>query len=307
MARGVKVEVPSVATARRGSKRSSIDEMPPSSSAATIVDEDTPMGDAQHHQSNGKYCQGAASLLLSSTNIRFADQVIDISKGYRVEQSNGGTAAHIENSSDTLESDSDAGLELLGRGMKAFVTLIPNLRDLGVEELVLPLPKICVLGDQSTGKSSLIEGISGIKVPRNVGTCTRCPLEINLTASEPGTSWKCTISLYKRYIYEGLPVTSPFGKTTAGKPEGATRARPLGPWLLQSTPEKLPFFRTSKKADIPRALHLAQLATLNPGSDHTKFLPGKANVEERMQVKFSPNVVTVDISAPDVPNLSFYE
>ena len=187
------------------------------------------------------------------------------------------------------------------------MTLVQDLRDLGVEELEIPLPKICVIGDQSTGKSSLIEGISGIKVPRNAGTCTRCPLEINLKTSEPGDAWKCKIFLHKTYIYEGHQVSNSFGKTGSIKSEGATRARPLGPWLLQHVPEKLPFYETDRKDDIPQALHLAQLATLNPGSDPNKFRPGRGSTDEQFQVKFSPNVIKVDISAPDVPNLSFYE
>jgi len=40
-----------------------------------------------------------------------------------------------------------------------------------VEDLDLPHPKIVVVGDQSTGKSSLIEGMSEIKVLRSAGTC----------------------------------------------------------------------------------------------------------------------------------------
>ena len=36
------------------------------------------------------------------------------------------------------------------------------------------VPTICVLGDQSVGKSSVIEAISGIKLPRALDTCTRC-------------------------------------------------------------------------------------------------------------------------------------
>ncbi|KAL8720623.1 MAG: hypothetical protein Q9181_007883 [Wetmoreana brouardii] len=190
--------------------------------------------------------------------------------------------------------------------MKAFVTLIQDLRELGVEELVLPLPKICVLGDQSTGKSSLIEGISGIKVPRSVGTCTRCPLEINLTATNPGTAWRCTIYLQKSYMYQGSQLLPSSGKYV--KAQGATHARPLGPWLKHDLPETILFFRTSNKADIPRGLQLAQLAILNPGSDPVKYIPGKNSlIDERMQVKFSPNVVRLDITAPDVPNLSFYD
>ncbi|KAL8642029.1 MAG: hypothetical protein Q9228_001240 [Teloschistes exilis] len=205
---------------------------------------------------------------------------------------------------DTVDSDSDAGLELLGQGMKAFVTLVQDLRQLGVEELVLPLPKICVLGDQSTGKSSLIEGISGIKVPRSAGTCTRCPLEINLSTGETGCPWRCDIYLLKHYFYDGAPVLPSSNKHV--KAQGATRARPLGPWQAQITDSSF-FFKTNNKADVPRALHCAQLATLNPGMDPAKFQPGKSNPDERIQVKFSPNVIRLDITAADVPNLSFHD
>ena len=34
-------------------------------------------------------------------------------------------------------------------------------------------PPIAVIGHQSAGKSSLIEAISGITLPRSAGTCTR--------------------------------------------------------------------------------------------------------------------------------------
>ena len=82
----------------------------------------------------------------------------------------------------SLGSDGDAsilsgdlnksGLEVLGRGVKELVQAVQSLRELGVENL-LPLPKIVVVGGQSAGKSSLIEGISEIKVPRDTGCCTR--------------------------------------------------------------------------------------------------------------------------------------
>ena len=37
----------------------------------------------------------------------------------------------------------------------------------------IDLPMIAVVGSQSAGKSSLIESISGITLPRASGTCTR--------------------------------------------------------------------------------------------------------------------------------------
>jgi hypothetical protein len=40
-------------------------------------------------------------------------------------------------------------------------------------DVELDIPAIAVIGWQSAGKSSLIEAISGITLPRASGTCTR--------------------------------------------------------------------------------------------------------------------------------------
>ncbi|KAG8861522.1 hypothetical protein FRB91_006230 [Serendipita sp. 411] len=37
----------------------------------------------------------------------------------------------------------------------------------------IDIPRVVVIGSQSSGKSSLFEGISGISLPRDTGTCTR--------------------------------------------------------------------------------------------------------------------------------------
>ena len=71
-------------------------------------------------------------------------------------------------------------VEGLGRGVKKLMETINQLRTLGVEDIVAPLPKVVVVGDQSAGKSSLIEAISEIKVPRSAGTCTRVCILISL-------------------------------------------------------------------------------------------------------------------------------
>ena len=42
----------------------------------------------------------------------------------------------------------------------------------------MDLPMIAVIGSQSAGKSSLIESISGITLPRAAGTCTRYGIEL---------------------------------------------------------------------------------------------------------------------------------
>ncbi len=57
--------------------------------------------------------------------------------------------------------------------------LANQLRELGVES-VLQLPTIVIAGDQSSGKSSVVEAIAGVALPRAEGTCTRCPTEVRM-------------------------------------------------------------------------------------------------------------------------------
>lgn len=51
-------------------------------------------------------------------------------------------------------------------------------------EIEALLPAIVVVGEQSSGKSSLLESISGIGLPRGSGMCTKVPLELQLRKSE---------------------------------------------------------------------------------------------------------------------------
>ena len=62
-------------------------------------------------------------------------------------------------SNEAYSSATGIGLEILGRRAKELILSIRKIRQLGIENLGLPLPKIALIGDQSTGKSSLIEGI----------------------------------------------------------------------------------------------------------------------------------------------------
>ncbi|XP_070606578.1 interferon-induced GTP-binding protein Mx2-like isoform X2 [Erythrolamprus reginae] len=59
------------------------------------------------------------------------------------------------------------------------IDLIDSLRALGVEK-DLALPAIAVIGDQSSGKSSVLEALSGVALPRGSGIVTRCPLELKM-------------------------------------------------------------------------------------------------------------------------------
>ena len=53
-----------------------------------------------------------------------------------------------------------------------------NIQDYGVE-----LPQIVVMGDTSSGKSSLLSAISNIMFPSADGMCTRCPTRLRMERS----------------------------------------------------------------------------------------------------------------------------
>ncbi|NWS66465.1 MX protein, partial [Crotophaga sulcirostris] len=73
------------------------------------------------------------------------------------------------------------------------IDLIDSLRALGIEK-DLALPAIAVIGDQSSGKSSVLEALSGIALPRGNGIVTRCPLELKLKRIPATEAWKGKIS-----------------------------------------------------------------------------------------------------------------
>lgn len=60
---------------------------------------------------------------------------------------------------------------------------IAKLRSRGIGEHI-DLPQLVVCGDQSAGKSSVLEGITGLPFPRQDGLCTRFATELVLTHAE---------------------------------------------------------------------------------------------------------------------------
>lgn len=73
------------------------------------------------------------------------------------------------------------------------IDLIDSLRALGVEQ-DLALPAIAVIGDQSSGKSSVLEALSGVALPRGSGIVTRCPLVLKLRKLKEGEEWRGKVS-----------------------------------------------------------------------------------------------------------------
>lgn len=70
---------------------------------------------------------------------------------------------------------------------------IDRVRANGVGDHVA-LPQLVVCGDQSAGKSSVLEGISGIPFPREDGLCTRFATEIVMRHSQQENRMTATIT-----------------------------------------------------------------------------------------------------------------
>ena len=66
---------------------------------------------------------------------------------------------------------------------KRVIAFIDTLRRFGIER-DFPIPQIAVAGDQSAGKSSVLELISGIPFPRGTGTVTKCAIRICMSQSD---------------------------------------------------------------------------------------------------------------------------
>ncbi|KAK9515669.1 hypothetical protein VZT92_026296 [Zoarces viviparus] len=77
------------------------------------------------------------------------------------------------------------------------IDLIDSLRSLGLEK-DMALPAIAVIGDQSSGKRSVLEALSGVALPRGRGIVTRCPLELKMKRKKEGEEW------YGKISYQGF-------------------------------------------------------------------------------------------------------
>jgi vacuolar protein sorting-associated protein 1 len=159
--------------------------------------------------------------------------------------------------------------------------IVNRLRECGTEH-ILQLPKIAVIGNQSAGKSSLVEAISKVKVPRSMGTCTRCPMEVNLVSSKDSEEWQCNISLR-------------FGRDEQALAFGVE----IG---------TIPFCSTNRKDEVELCLRRAQLAILNPSTDFESFAFMTREDCDRypLKRKFSNDTIVVEVIDGDV-DLTFID
>ena len=130
--------------------------------------------------------------------------------------------------------------------------------------------------------TSLIPTLLQITVPRDAGTCTRCPFECRMTHSE--TPWTCQISIRHEFLADGS--RSPevhevkFGDTITDK--GA----------------------------VELMLRRAQAAVLNQQKDFHEFITMSARELKHFggnQLQFSRNAVCVDLHGSDLTDLAFID
>lgn len=150
-----------------------------------------------------------------------------------------------------------------------------RLDAIGVEGVLqsLKLPRIIVMGNQGSGKSSLIEAIAKISLPQAKGTTTRCPMEIILkTEAHEGPKYR--VALKVKYQPDGTP-------------------------LVNSKSDE--FASTNSPDELRRIINCAQLAILNPTKGKEEFLALEEQQCESYQSRltFSKNIVVVEVAGAE--------
>jgi hypothetical protein len=171
------------------------------------------------------------------------------------------------------------------------------LSDLGLEATI-KLPRVVLVSgtsllvdyswhsrmpaNQFSGKSSLVEALAYISVPRDAGCCTKCPIEINLSGDVTSASaFECKV--YHEFKLDQNPVDETFSD--------------IDP-VWQSTR----LLRvTNVRTEIHALIWSAQDALLDNEQQRsaTKSRAGRA--------KFSSNIIGLDITQKGLPKLSFID
>ncbi|KAG8690821.1 hypothetical protein FRC11_008926 [Ceratobasidium sp. 423] len=142
----------------------------------------------------------------------------------------------------------------------------------------LELPQLVCVGSQSAGKSSLIETLCRITLPRSSGTCTRCPIECRSKYVEQPWRGRVLLRMLPEDDEEGDAREIPFGDVMSDPKEMETR------------------------------IAQAQLAVLNSGTDPSTFLAmDPTKVKTRGGSGFTNNSVVVDLAGEGLADLNFVD
>jgi GTPase SAR1 family protein len=157
---------------------------------------------------------------------------------------------------------------------RSLLDTIDGLRDLGVGNFV-QLPQIIVVGDQSSGKSSVLEAISRVRFPVDGDLCTRFATELVLRRA-PETAINVRIQ-----FADAVSPNSEDDTGAAGTPRGPPRLSPA------------PFQRTSFDKDaLPDIIREAK---------------ERMGITNNGVKRFSKDVLRVEVTSPDVYPLTLVD
>lgn len=208
-------------------------------------------------------------------------------------------------------------LKDFGHALKDINDALGELQARGIQHVV-NLPELVLVGDQSSGKSSLMSAIAGLSLPRSTGTCTRCPIHIRISKAD---EWSCRVFLDQQYEFQ-----PPSHQITESD---VTASNKFPPWVRcgPSRSKRVEFKVIQHRfdsEDVETVLRCAQLAILNPSTPYQAFIPkprtGEGSdgsrltqpnmavrKEEASEAQFSPNTVALEIKGPDMADLNFYD
>ncbi|KAK6850464.1 Interferon-induced GTP-binding protein Mx1 [Apiospora arundinis] len=101
------------------------------------------------------------------------------------------------------------------------INQINGIRAFGIGDIV-SLPQLVVCGDQSSGKSSVLEGITDIPFPQKDGLCTRFPTEIILRHNSAMTEIVAGIQPHSSRSYEVQKALRAYRRTLTNMSEHST-------------------------------------------------------------------------------------
>ncbi|BBN69302.1 Dynamin related protein 4C [Prunus dulcis] len=91
-----------------------------------------------------------------------------------------GSFALVEVEKDAVPINCAPIVSSYNEKIRPLLDAVDKLRNLMIMDEGIQLPTIVVVGDQSSGKSSVLESLASISLPRGQGICTRVPLIMRL-------------------------------------------------------------------------------------------------------------------------------
>jgi len=204
---------------------------------------------------------------------------------------------------DAMSSGTALASTSYGRMSRSVLNdLMMSLRDVGFESASdIFLPRIAVIGKQSAGKSSLIEAISKVKLPRAEERCTRVPMEVLLRTAAPGVEKSCKV--YLRFIK---------GDNSDGTSNQGGGSRDQVDDARCSAAGKVFFDETNDGDEVEQIVERAQLAALLPEDfrlqklSRENFAGNKEELINKGSKLFSENTVVLEITGADI-DLTFID